>query len=319
MSDVGVTLEDLLAGSPHNWGRWGPNDEVGCLNFLGPLEVLGGTRSVKQGKTFTLQTAMCQPGGDPISPERQPATRLMARDRGSYISHKLAPVPGGLEYADDLLFTYLHGTTHCDALGHVWHDNVIWNGRDATTTIDGLSFASILPIASKGIVGRGLLLDIARFQSKEALDRGQTLSHNDLLACATGQGSPIRKHDILLLRTGWIGLHEKVGHSEWVRDFREPGLTYSRELVDWFHSMEIACLVTDTISNEVLIDPVSRVQCPLHIALIAKLGIVFLEAASLDDLASDCAADLQYDFLFSSAPLKVVGGSGAPINPVVIK
>ena len=43
------------------------------------------------------------------------------------------------------------------------------------------------------------------------------------------------------------------------------------------------------------------------------------EIAQLDPLAADCAEDGQWSFLYTAAPLKVVNGSGAPVNPVVIK
>ena len=33
-------LTDLLADAPSNWGKWGPDDEVGSLNYLGPEQVL---------------------------------------------------------------------------------------------------------------------------------------------------------------------------------------------------------------------------------------------------------------------------------------
>lgn len=39
----------------------------------------------------------------------------------------------------------------------------------------------------------------------------------------------------------------------------------------------------------------------------------------LKDLADDCAKDGQYDFLFVGAPLKIVGGTGSPVNPFAIK
>ena len=50
-----------------------------------------------------------------------------------------------------------------------------------------------------------------------------------------------------------------------------------------------------------------------------NLGVVFTEIMQLDELAADCAADGQYAFLYTAAPLKIVGGSGAPVNPVVVK
>ena len=84
-----------------NWGRWGPDDEVGALNFLTQAEVLRGVQSVKQGKVFTLGTLVGGPSGDPVWPGRAGATKLMTQDEGHYLSGKLKPVSGGLEYADD--------------------------------------------------------------------------------------------------------------------------------------------------------------------------------------------------------------------------
>ena len=50
-------MGQLLAGSPSNWGRWGPSDEVGALNFLGNKEVLRGVRAIKQGQGLHLRGA----------------------------------------------------------------------------------------------------------------------------------------------------------------------------------------------------------------------------------------------------------------------
>jgi kynurenine formamidase len=83
--------------------------------------------------------------------------------------------------------------------------------------------------------------------------------------------------------------------------------------------MEIPNLVTDTIANEVTADPVSGVVLPLHNALMRNLGVPFTEIAALDALAADCFADGQWTFLYTAAPLKVAGGTGSPVNPVVIK
>jgi 3-hydroxyacyl-CoA dehydrogenase, C-terminal domain len=95
------SLTELLADAPKNWGRWGPDDEVGALNFLTKEEVLRGVQSVKQGKVFTLGAVVGGPSGDPVWPGRAGATKLMTQDEGHYLSGKLKPVPGGLEYADD--------------------------------------------------------------------------------------------------------------------------------------------------------------------------------------------------------------------------
>ncbi len=313
------SLDRLLKDSPKNWGKWGPDDEVGSLNYLTPEVILKAAGSIKQGKVFTLQVKMANPEGDPVWPGRSGAVRTTVIDEGHYIAGKGVDFAGGAHYADDYMTCFLQGSTQYDALGHVWYDGQIWNGYDAKTTIGGLAKASVLPLAEKGIVGRGILLDMARFRGKDVLDVAETFTHEDLMACAKAQGTEILPRDILVIRTGWIGKFYKVTREEFYGNFVEPGLTHSDALVRWFHEMEIPNLVTDTIANEVTVDPVSGVVLPLHNALMRNLGVTLTEICWLDDLAADCVADGQWTFLYVAAPLKVVGGTGAPVNPIAIK
>jgi kynurenine formamidase len=312
-------VAELLEDSPKNWGKWGSDDEVGSLNYLTQAEVLRGVASVRSGKTFTLQIQMGHPKGDPVWPGRSQARRINVMDKGHYMCGKGPLFPGLAEYADDMMIMYLQGSTQYDALGHVWYGDQLWNGYDAKSTIGGLDKASVLPIAERGVVGRGVLIDMARHRGKAVLDPGETFTHEDLLAAAKAQGVSIEKRDILIIRTGWIGSFYERDQAKFYENFVEPGLTHSRELVDWFHKMEIPNLVTDTIANEVTVDPVSGVALPLHNALMRNLGVTLTEIAQLDPLAADCAEDGQWSFLYTAAPLKVVGGSGAPVNPVVVK
>lgn len=312
-------MSELLADSPKNWGKWGTDDEVGSLNYLTDAEVLRGIGAVRSGKVFTLQLPIGAPEGDPVWPGRRTAQRVNVMDHSHFKCGKGPHFPGELEYVDDMMVMYLQGSTQYDALGHVWYDDKIYNGYDASTTTGSMSKASVLPIAERGVVGRGVLIDMARYRGKEVLDRGETFDHEDLMAAARKQGVEIQKHDILIVRTGFIELFYRQSSADFYKNFIEPGLTYSPELVHWFQSMEIPNLVTDTIANEVTIDPVSGVALPLHCALMRNLGVAFTEMTKLDKLAEDCASDGQWSFLFVGAPLKVVSGSGAPVNPVVIK
>ncbi|WP_269501268.1 cyclase family protein [Burkholderia sp. IMCC1007] len=312
-------VAELLRDAPKNWGKWGPDDEVGSLNYLTEAEVLRGVAAVRSGKTFTLQVQMGNPKGDPVWPGRSQACRMNVMDKGHYMCGKGPLFPGLAEYADDMMIMYLQGSTQYDALGHVWYGDQIWNGYDAKSTIGGLAKASVLPIAERGVVGRGVLIDVARHRGKAVLDPGETFTHRDLLEAADAQRVSIEKRDILVIRTGWIGSFYERDKNEFYKNFIEPGLTYSPELVQWFQQMEIPNLVTDTIANEVTIDPESGVALPLHNALMRNLGVTLTEIAQLDPLAADCADDGQWSFLYTAAPLKVVSGSGAPVNPVVIK
>jgi kynurenine formamidase len=311
-------LEDLLKDSPSNWGKWGDDDEVGALNYLGPEQVLAAARLIKSGKVFTLQRLIGDPKGDPVWPGRTPAERTQILDESSWDGENAPAFPGGLHYADDKISAFLQGSTQYDGLGHVWYGGKLWNGYDARTTVGGLDKASVEPIAQRGIVGRAVLLDMARFRGKDNLDVAETFTHQDLLDCAKAQGTTIEKRDILIIRTNFLKLFFDLG-DKFYEGFCEPGLVYSPELVKWFQDMEIPNLVTDTIANEVTIDPNNGAALVLHNALMRNLGVTLTEIADLENLAADCAADGAYTFLYVAAPLKVALGSGSPVNPVVIK
>ncbi len=312
-------LIEVLKDAPSNWGKWGPDDEVGSLNYLGPEQVLAAARLIRSGTVFTLQRLIGDPKGDPVWPGRTPAERTQVLDESDWDEGGKGPAfPGGLHYADDKINAFLQGSTQYDGLGHVWIDGKIWNGYDARTTIGGLDKASVEPIAQRGVVGRAVLLDMARFRGKPNLGAAETFTHTDLIACAKAQGVEIHKRDILIIRTNFLQLFFDLG-DKFYEGFCEPGLVYSPELVQWFQDMEIPNLVTDTIANEVTFDPNNGAALVLHNALMRNLGVTLTEIADLEKLADDCVADGQYAFFYAAAPLKVAQGSGSPVNPIVVK
>jgi kynurenine formamidase len=311
-------MKDVLADAPTNWGKWGDDDEIGCLNYLTADEVLRGVRHIKSGRVFTLQRLIGDPKGDPVWPGRTPAERTQILDESSWDGEGAPQFPGGLHYADDKINAFLQGSTQYDALGHVWYDGKLWNGYDARTTVGGMDVASVEPIAQRGVAGRGVLIDMARFRGKNALDKGETFTHEDVLEAAKAQGVEIEKRDILIIRTNFLQGFYDQGDA-FYEGFNEAGLTYSPELVRWFQDMEIPNLVTDTIANEVTTDPASGVALPLHCALMRNLGIALTEIADLEKLAEDCASDGQWTFFYAAAPLKVAKAAGSPVNPLAIK
>jgi kynurenine formamidase len=313
------TLNELLEGLPTNWGRWGADDEIGCLNYLTPAEVLRGVAEIKDGKVFTLAVPIGNPGGDPVWPGRSGATRLMTQDRSHYTSGKLQPLNGGLEYADDYITAFLQGSSQYDALGHTWYGDQIYNGFSADTTTGGMAKCGVDKLAERGIVGRGVLIDMARHRGKDSLEPAETFGVDDLEAAAEAQGVTIEPHDNLLIRTGWLSVFYDKGPDVFYEKFVEPGLTFSPELVRWFHEKEIVSLSTDTIANEVTLEPETGIVLPLHAALMRNLGVLFSEILWFEELAKDCVADGRWSFLYAGAPLKVVGGTGAPVNPMAIK
>lgn len=320
MSETPITILGLLGPNPpSNWGKWGADDEVGSLNYLDAGQVLRGVSAVRSGEVFTLQVPIGDPNvPDPVWPDRTGAIRTQVMDESNFTRGEEPEPSDGHHWADDKIEMFLQGSTQYDALAHYWYDGKVWNGYPADTTVGGLSQASVLPIAERGVVGRGVLIDVARYRNKKVLDRGEEITLDDLLAAAAAQNTTIQKRDILVIRTGWIGSYYDTTPEEFYRDWNEPGLVYSPELVRWFQDMEIPNLVTDTVANERSFYD-GGYQLPLHCALMRNLGVTMTELTHLDSLADACAGDNRWEFLYAAAPLKVVAASGAPVNPIVVR
>ena len=316
---AGKRISDMLADAPDNWGRWGADDETGAVNYLTSEEVLRGIGAVENGETHALGLPVARPEGDPSWPGRPDTAHYMDRDEGHYESGKEAS-RNDAHGAENVVHMPLHGTTHVDAPGHVWYDGELYNGFDAGTTKGGLDRAAIDGVGEHGILGRGVLLDVARYRGIDALAAGERITVDELTACAEAQGVDLQRRDVPLIRTGWLEqYYDEDGADIYDGPFREPGLTYSDALVEWFHEMEIPAFGTDTIANEQTISGETGTPIPLHPALLRDQGVLFVEMLKLDDLANACTADDRYAFLFVATPLKIVRATASPVNPLAVR
>src|SRR2546426_4935252 len=53
-----------------NWSRWGPNDELGTLNYIAPETIVRATRAVRRGVTFSLAIPFDNTGPQINQPRR---------------------------------------------------------------------------------------------------------------------------------------------------------------------------------------------------------------------------------------------------------
>ena len=51
-----LTKSDVLkkAEELKNWGKWGPEDELGVLNYVTPEDIVNAARLVRRGQVFRL-------------------------------------------------------------------------------------------------------------------------------------------------------------------------------------------------------------------------------------------------------------------------
>jgi kynurenine formamidase len=297
------------------WGVFGDADELGTINLLTPGNVLKAAAEIRTGKVFPLNL-----------PLNLPDPPLYGRGAPR---HHVFPLPMAEFFTDDYLDNfYPQCSSQWDAVGHIKHPvHGHYNGlpeSEVTGRGGGGTRLGIENLARRGIAGRGVLVDAARYFQR----RGKTIectgtdviSIKDLEAALAEQKTRLRPGDILLIRVGWLKSY--LASSQEVRTQvaqvpNAPGVEATIEMARWLWDNKIAAVASDTPAFEAV-----NTQEPhelLHPHLLAFFGMPIGEMWDMEALADDCAMDKRYSFFLTSAPLNIPGGVGSPPNALAIK
>ena len=167
------------------------------------------------------------------------------------------------------------------------------------------------------MVGRGVLLDVARHKGVDFLEDGYPITIDDLEATAEAQGVAVRRGDFCIIRTGQM--EERLARGEWGTYAGGPAPGLAFETCDWMANKEIATICSDTWGIEVRPNETDELSQPLHWVTIPAMGVTHGEMFYVKELAEDCAADRVYEFFLCAPPLNITHGTGSPINPLAIK
>ena len=130
-----LTRQDLREAAEKfkNWGRWGPNDEIGTLNHTRPEDIVAAARLVRKGKVISLALNFDQHGPQgakskyPAMGRINPVHTMLRTGTDAYagvLDHR------GIRAADDMVVMPMQCGTQWDGLGHVFYENYMWNGYD---------------------------------------------------------------------------------------------------------------------------------------------------------------------------------------------
>ena len=308
---------DAATKKLRNWGRWGKDDRIGTLNFIGPEEIIAAGRLIKKGRVFGMGIPLDQSG------PQQKAWGGRYNPIHTMIATGTDAVAGRFDkdmkirYADDALTLCVQGGTHWDSLGHIFYEDKMYNGFDAKLVDSGGVQKLGIEHTRDRMVGRGVLLDIARWKKVDSLPDGYGISNDELDACAKAQKVQIRRGDFVILRTGHMERCQAKGDWGTYAGGDAPGVRF--ENCYWCHEKEIAGICSDTWGVEVRPNETKDVSQPWHWVVIPAMGLTMGEIFNVSDLAADCARDKVYEFFFSGPPLVISGGTGSPINPLAIK
>ncbi len=280
----------------NNWGRWGDGDQTGTVNLITAATRARAQALVKTGRTVSL-----------------------ARDIGpqpALMYH--ATFPSNRERADVVLDRFdlvYHGfsITHIDALCHVAWDGQLYNGRPfmQSLTAAGATWCPIDPLFD-GITSRGVLLDVAAARTEGHVTVGRPVTPRELDAAAARSGVRVEPGDVVVVRSGDAAFRR--AHPEWVpRVSPHPGLHLS--CLEWFREKDIAAIAWDMMDER----PIGYAGFGMGVHLaIPFLGLALVDNTDPERLATACAEEGRYEFLFTATPIRLVGSTGAPAHPLAI-
>jgi kynurenine formamidase len=294
-----------ILGLPHSWGLLDAN--LGSLSLISNDAVLRAAKGVTEGETIPLNLSLGE-----INPPMFGRSRwqhsVHAADRNTY---------------EDVLDSYNpQASSQWDGFRHIrarqfgFYGGIDIDEGDTDTL-------SIEHWARRGIAGRGVLLDVARWRAQHGrpLDpfAGETVEASELQEVARDQGIVLQVGDILCVRLGWVAAYRGLSSRQKGSDdisSRFSGLRSDDAMAQFLWDSHVAVIATDNPAVESA--PGNVQDGSLHRRMIPMLGVVFAELLDLDRLALHCAVHDRYDFFFVSAPLAIPGGVSSPSNAVAI-
>ena len=302
-----------------NWGRWGPDDVRGTMNYLTPAHRVAAAGLVRRGVSFSLSQRFDMDGPQRGWRRRTNPVHTML-DTGTDAVAGVQGFPHGLGGADDVITMPLQCSTQWDGLGHIFDHGVAYNGRPADEVVTSLGDAVTgIETVADVIVGRGVLLDVGRvIGTAGELPDGFAITEEHLEATIAehGASAQVGQGDLVLVRTGRLARARREGWGDYAGG-DSPGLSFTT--AEWLHRTAIAAVATDTWGFEVRPNEFDVAFQPLHQVAIPHIGLFLGEMWDLDALADDCVVDGVHEFLLTAAPLPVTGAVGSPVNPIAVK
>ena len=289
-----------------NWGRWGPDDQLGAANLITPAKRLEAASLVTEGITVSL------------------AHRLLvdeAEDVPRPFGHRMNGLPDAaaeprfMGAVSDTYDISYHGYSHShlDALCHIMHNGQMYNGVSQDTIGAGGCANAGIDNLQGGIVTRGVLFDIPRLKGVPYLEPGTPIYMEDLDAWEEMAGVTVRPGDAIFIRTGRWARRADVG--AWAVSQSAAGLHAST--MPWVKARDVSFLGSD-VAADVSPSLVEGVGLPVHILTIVAMGVDLFDNQDLEALAETAAELNRWEFMLVASPLAVEGGTGSPLNALAI-
>lgn len=286
--------------------KWGADDTIGSANLISPENTLKAVQLIKQGKSHPLGIVI--DANTPAFPPRSLNLQIVQPNQQGGQKLNAFGYPGN--YNDDILQTWVGIGSQIDGLGHLGEGGLYYNCLDEKeiSVITGLTKLGVHDIPP--LVGRGVLLDMAKHFGKELLLAGENFGEEDIKAAAKAQGVTIGKGDIVLFHTGWTDGMLKSNPKAWVSG--EPGINVSGSR--YLASLDVMAVGADTWGIEPVPPAKGDGAFYGHVVLLQENGIYILETMNTGPLVSDGVKE----FMFVLGQARIRGTVQMIINPVAL-
>ena len=292
-----------------NWGRWGPDDERGTLNYITSELMCKAAGLVRSGRSVSMEIPINTVAG-PDNPH--PAVHYMVQ---GYDIHSDLGEP---QFSTDFLASEFHGDchTHIDALCHIAYKGKLYNGKPVSAvTSHGPQIQDITAYAH-GIVGRGVLLDVPRLRGVKWLEPGEAVTRAELEAAEKAQGVRLSEGDIFVFRTGHHRRRLELG--PWNNGYDGEGKAGLHvDTILLLHERKVAAFLPDG-DGETVPSNVEGIAYPIHALQIAAMGMACSDSLQFEELVKVCEEEKRWEFLVVAAPLRLPRGTGSLFNPIAI-
>ena len=284
---------------------WGADDQIGAANRVTPERTGAAAELVKKGISHPLGIVI-EPGM-PAYPPRY--TELQVVQPNQQFNADLG-VGWEASSNDDVLQMWLGTGPQLDGLGHMGEAGEFYNcnqGKDFSiiTGLTKLDISGIPPM-----VGRGVMIDIAKQMGVDSLQAGQPITSNDIKAAMKSQGVTVGEGDVVLLHTGYTDATLKQNPSLWAGSI--PGIT--NEASVFLAGLKPMAVGADTWGLGAVPPRAGDKIFYDHVVLLKQHGIYILETMNTGRLADEGV----HEFMFVLGQARLKGAVQMIINPVAM-
>ena len=284
---------------------WGADDQIGAANRVTPERTAAAAKLVKKGISHPLGIVI-EPGM-PAYPPRY--TQLQVVQPNQQFNADLG-VGWEASSNDDVLQMWLGTGPQLDGLGHMGEAGEFYNcnqGKDFSiiTGLTKLDISGIPPM-----VGRGVMIDIAKQMGVDSLQAGQPITSDDIKAAMKSQGVTVGEGDVVLLHTGYTDATLKQNPSLWAGSI--PGIT--NEASVFLAGLKPMAVGADTWGLGAVPPRAGDKIFYDHVVLLKQHGIYILETMNTGRLSDEGV----HEFMFVLGQARLKGAVQMIINPVAM-